>query len=426
MSDKKTADKAVLAAEVISPFAAKLGAFTELMPNPDDLLQDTGQTFEIYKKMKLDARISSLLDIRKADILNYPFYLTPGDDTPQAKEITDFAAKTIKALNLYQEMKELLSALDFGFSLSEVIWQLQEGIWKPVAMKNRKAERFMFRPDGTPVLLVQGQKKILNEPYKYIVHRHNSEAENPYGNSVLKQCYWPWMFKKAGWRFWLTAAEKFGVPTVLALFETDDEEKARERAKMLAEMLSGIQSDAAVAIANVKEVDTLEVKGDLSSFKTLIEACDVQISYAVTGQSLASGEGQYGTRAQAEVHENMKKTLTAGDAKQLAYTLNKTLIAWMVELNFGTDAPKPSLEFDIDDYASWDIVKDAIDRGVPVSQSALYAKYNIPKPANDKDIFIISPEFRKQGSAAEQHSSSAAELSDNGFFLRTRRKSLNI
>ena len=302
MSDnnKKTADKAVLAAEVISPLAAKLAAFTEFMPNPDDLLSDTGQTLEIYEKMKLDARISSLLDIRKADILNYPYYLVPGDDNPQAQKITDFVGKTIKALNLYQEMKELLSALDFGFSLSEVIWSLQD-TWKPVALKNRKAERFMFKPDGTPVLLNQSQKTVLDEHYKYIVHRHNSGAENPYGNSVLKQCYWPWVFKKAGWRFWLTAAEKFGVPTVLALFETDDEDKARERAKMLAEMLSGIQSDAAVALANVKEVDTLEVKGDLTSFKTLIEACDAQISYAITGQSLASSEGQYGTRSQAEV-----------------------------------------------------------------------------------------------------------------------------
>jgi phage gp29-like protein len=417
--DKK--DKAVLAAEVISPFAAKLGAFTEYMPNPDELLQDIGQTLEIYEKMKLDARISSLLDIRKADVLNYPYYLVPGDDTPQAQEISDFAGKTIKALNLYQEMKEFLSALDLGFSLSEVIWSLQDGKWRPVALKNRKAERFMFQPDGTPVLLNQGQKTPLDEPYKYIVHTHNSGAENPYGNAVLKQCYWPWIFKKAGWRFWLTAAEKFGVPTVLALFETDDEDKARERAKMLAEMLSGIQSDAAVALANVKEVTTLEVKGDLSSFKTLIEACDVQISYAITGQSLASGEGQYGTRAQAEVHEGQLDSLTGGDAKQLAYTLNKTLIAWIVELNYGPDAPKPILEFDTDDYASWEIVKDAIDRGVPISQSALYTKYNIPKPANDKDIFIISPDFRKADSSNSSNSSSSLNMSD-GFFLRTRRR----
>lgn len=418
--ENKAIDKHVLVGEVISPFAAKLGAFIDYMPNPDELLEETGQQLEVYRKMLLDARIFSLLDMRKTEVLNYPYYLMPGDDSPKARKIKDFTAQMIKNLNLYQEMKELLSALDFGFAVSEVVWSVQnDGKWSVVALKNRKAERFQFRPDGTPVVVDGWQKRPLEEPYKYIVHRHNAGAENPYGSSVLKAAYWPWIFKKAGWRFWLTAAEKFGVPTVLALFDTDDEEKARERAKMLAEMLSGIQSDAAVALANVKEVTTLEVKGDLSFFKVLIDACDVQISYAITGQSLATGEGHYGTRAQAEIHEHRQKTLTAGDAKMLAYTLNKTLIAWIVELNFGLNVPKPTLEFDTDDYASWEIVKDAIDRGIPISRNALYTKYNIPRPGDDNDVFIISPEFKKSVRAT-------AELSDNSFFLPTKRKPLLI
>ncbi|MBI4691709.1 MAG: DUF935 family protein [Nitrospirae bacterium] len=396
--DKK--DKAILAAEVISPIAARLGAFLEFMPNPDELLQTTGKTLAIYEEMKMDPRISSLLDIRKSEVLNYPYYIAPGDNTPFAQEIAAFAGNILKQLDLSQELKELLSAYESGYALSEVIWfdpATKNGKWIPQALRNRKPERFMFKPDGTPVLINQSEKKVLSEDYKYIVHRHNAGAENPYGTSVLKAAYWPWIFKKAGWRFWLTAAEKFGVPTVIAIFETDDEDKARERAKMLAEALAGIQSDAAVALANVKQVDTLEVKGDLGAFKTLIDACDTQISYAIAGQSLASGEAQYGTRAQAEVHERRGQSLTAGDAKQLAYTLNKTLIAWIVELNYGADAPKSILEFDTNDYASWEMMVDALDRGIPVSANALYIKYNIPKPADDKDVFIISPEFRKTG-----------------------------
>ncbi|MBI3584208.1 MAG: DUF935 family protein [Nitrospinae bacterium] len=411
-------DRAILTAEVISPFLAKLDRFLDFMPNPDELLKDTGESLEIYQKMLLDARIFSLLEIRKSEVLNFPFYVLPGGETPRDKEIANFVSKTIKSLNLYQELKELLSALEFGFSLSEVVWELRNGKWIPLSLKSRKNERFNFKTDGTPILITPSGRQELKEPYKFIVHRHNPQAENPYGNSVLKQCYWPWMFKKAGWRFWLTAAEKFGVPTVLVIFETDDEQKAKERAKNLAESLSGIQSDAAVALANVKEVTTLEIKGDLSAFKVLIEACDTQISYGITGQSLATAESKYGTRAQGQVHENILRSITVGDARQINYTLNKTLIAWITELNFGSDVPKPILEYDLDEYASWEIVKDAIDRGVEVSKSALYTKYNIPKPADDKDVFVLSSDFIKGGS--RQPPAANLNMSD-GFFLPIRR-----
>jgi len=386
-------DKAIMVSEVVSPFAYQMGQFLTYMPNPDFLLYETGHTMHIYREMMIDARIKSLVEIRINEILDYPFYLLPGDNTPEAQRIADDVGNIfIRRLNIYQELKEILSALKFGFSFSEVIWQINEqGRYIPQALKARRQERFGFKPDGTPVLLDYGMAE-LSEPYKFIVHRHDSDAENPYGTSVLQACYWPWIFKKAGWRFWLTASEKFGVPTVLALFDTDDEEKARERARMLAEMLSGIQNDAAVALANVKEVTTLEVKGDLSAFDKLITACDTQFAYAVAGQSLASNEAKFGTQALGKVQETKGKKITSGDARLLAYTLSNTIIAWMTELNFGTAAPKPYLEFDLEEYASWEIVKDAMNMGLPVSKRSLYTRYNVPKPVDDADAFIaVSP-----------------------------------
>ncbi len=418
-------EKKILVSEVVSPYAWQLGQFLLYMPNPDEMLTETEQNIRIYREMLLDARLSSLLDIRKAEALNYPSYVQPGNDTPKAKEIAAFVSDILQSMNLYQELKELLSCLDYGYAFAEVVWKdpaTQGGKWIPDSIMNRRPERFGMRPDGTPVLIEVGIIPLM-DPYKYIVHRHNVMAENPYGSSVLKACYWPWIFKKAGWRFWLTAAEKFGVPTVLALFDTEDEEKARERSKMLAEMLSGIKNDAAVALSNVKEVTTLEVKGDLTAFKTLIDACDQQISYAITGQSLASGEGLHGTRAQALVHKQVLKLLTSSDAKQLAKTLSNTLLAWITELNFGTGAPKPMLTYDLDDYASWEIISEALDRGVPVSRSAMYTKYNIPEPTDEKDSFTIPEAFRKTATPITsdgQESTGSTTLSD-GFFLRTRK-----
>ena len=380
-----------LTQEIISPFASYFKQFLSYMPNPDLLLETTNETLEIYRVMLLDARISSLLELRKSLVLGANIEVKPLDDSARSKKIAGFVKECLDELNLYTELKELLSALEFGFSVSEVVWELDGGEWRPKALYSRRQERFAFKPDGTLVLVNDPLKplSVLNEPYKFIVHRHSPEAENPYGSSILKQCYWPWMFKKAGFRFWLTAAEKFGVPTVLAIFETDNEEEAQKRAYELASSLSNIQSDAAIALANVKEVETLEAKGDLADFKVLIETCNNEISYAITGQTLATAESKYGTRSQAEVHEEILEKFARADAKELAWTLNKTLIDWIVRLNFGEDSPV-RVEFVFDDTAGWDVVRDAIDRGLEVSRSALYERFGIPKPKSAEDAFSYS------------------------------------
>lgn len=347
-------DKVILSSEVASPYG-KIFRFVEYMPNPDELLRDRGETIGLYKKMLLDARIYSLIELRKSLALDRNYTIICDDN-----KIVNFLYSVLSEINIGKTFKDILSALEFGFSVSEIIWDIDNGKYIPVEIKLRDPERFSFDYRGNLYAVVDGARKRLDEDLKFIIHRH-SGLESPYGSSILKQCYWPWMFKNAGFRFWMVTAEKYGVPTVIALFESDDEQKARERAQELAEALSGIQGDAAVALGNVKEVNTLEVKGNLESFKTLIEACDNQFAYAITGQSLASAEGTYGTRAQAEVHERMFQAIASRDVIALGYTLTNTLIKWLIELNFGVNAPKAAMVFDTDEYAEWSIVKEAIE-----------------------------------------------------------------
>lgn len=380
MADKNI-DRAILSQEVTSPYA-RIFRFVDYMPNPDELLRDRGETIELYKRMLLDARIYSLIELRKSIACDRGYTIVCDD-----KNIVDFLYGVLSSINIRKTLKDIMSTLEFGFSVSEIIWRIDGGTYIPNDIKLRDPERFSFDYNGNLYVIQDGIRKRCDEPYKFIIHRHEY-IESPYGSSILKQCYWPWMFKNAGFRFWMITAEKFGVPTVIAIFESDDEEKARQRAKELAEALSGIQSDAAIALGNVKEINTLEIKGNIDSFKVLIDACDNQFSYAITGQNLASAEGKYGTRAQAEIHEKMLQSVAAKDAIDLGHTLTNQLIKYIVTLNFGTDAPGASIVFDTDEYAEWTVVKDAIQVGVPVSKRLLYTEYNIPEPDNDEDSFI--------------------------------------
>ena len=407
--------------------------FLGYMPNPDIFFEQTGETIEVYNRMLMDDEIGSSLDLRKRMLLSYPYAvsLPAGENGNAALRVQQFVKEALSQMNLTKTIEQMLTALEFGYSVNELIWDNpkdNDGKWLIKEAMLIKPERFGFDPYGRLILL--SLNKRLDERYKLIVHRHGITAENPYGLSALRRCYWPWTFKRAGWKFWLIAAEKFGVPTIVAMFDAQDEEEAKRRAKDLAEMLSTIQTDAALAVANVNDIKTIESAKGIEGFKTLIEMCNRSISKAITGQTLASIEGQYGTRAQADVHERMLREIVRSDARAVSDTINKTLIPWLAELNFGKGygALLPRFEFDLSDETPWERIKDAIDRGIPLSKGALYAKYGLPEPEDDEDVFIVSPKEQQRLQPDDEGSGGGAkEMADDFFGQAPRQRAyLNI
>jgi len=391
-----------LTTEITSNYAY-FEQFLTYLPDPaDTILDDPEGAYEVFRKMLLDPHINAKLQQLKDEVLSKEFDIVPADESSKAQEIADFVKKAIyENLNIEQDFAELLSAIEYGFSVSEVIWKQEGGFWLPDSLKARKQEKFRFNTKGELLYYdpIEGWKR-LDTNYKFIIHRHNPQVENPYGFSVLLACYWPWMFKKAGWKFWLKVAEKFGVPTVLALIKGEGmtEDQKAETANFIAEALLNIQEDAAVALVDVEKVETLESKGSAEDFARLIELCNAEISKAITGEILTADKGNTGSYALAKVHSETLKRRGRKVAKALANTLNRTLIRWIVELNYGKDLLHltPKLQFDFTEIPEWEQVKDAIDRGVPVSKEALYSMYNLPKPVNEEDVFI-SPKLSASG-----------------------------
>ena len=391
-----------LTTEITSNYAY-FEQFLQYLPDPaDTILDDPEGAYEVFRKMMLDPHINAKIQQLKDEVLSKEFHIVPADESQKAKEIADFVKRAIyENLHLEQDFAELLTAIEFGFSVSEVIWKQEGGYWLPDSLKARKQEKFRFNTKGELLYYdpVEGWKE-LDTTYKFIVHRHNPQVENPYGTSVLLSCYWSWMFKKAGWKFWLKVAEKFGVPTVLALLKGEGlpENQIEEAANYVAEALLNIQEDAAVALVGVDEVKTLESKGSAEDFAHIINLCNAEISKAITGEILTADKGNTGSYALAKVHAETLKRRGRKVAKALANTLNRTLIRWIVELNYGKDLLHltPQLRFDFTELPEWEQVKDAIDRGIPISKEALYSVYNLPKPASEEDVFV-SPKLAAQG-----------------------------
>jgi phage gp29-like protein len=401
---KPVPNKTVLTARVIKTDDL-MGSFMGYMPNPDEVLRDTGEALGVYREMKTDPRVKSLLSVAKGAILNYPVRLERADASDR---VMDLCARAADRMPFYELEKRLLSGIDYGFAAVELVWENVEGWWLPSDVVLRKPERFSFDAEGRLKYRHNGEMlDLYGQEYKWLVWRFDKDAENPYGTSALKACYWPWKFKKAGAEFWLMATERFSVPSILALFESQEgEDKTRARAVALSELLTQVSPGSGAALANVKEIKTLEASGALSEFRALMDWCDTQIAYGIVQQSLAVQEAENGTRAQAEVHQSTFLSTAKNVCREIESVL-QDVVDWVVELNFGTDEAKPRVEFDLADYASWEEVRDAIDRNVPVSRSALYERYGLPEPADEDDSFV-----KPEGSAGGFGLSDKAAPSD--------------
>lgn len=360
-------------------------SFMNYMPNPDDVASGTWDSYGTYRKMRTDPRVKSLLTKLKTAALNFPAHIVRG----QADErVYEFVSNSALFKNLYKKQKRMLSALDYGFSVSEVVWSESGGVYTPENIITRRPERFYFDSDWNLYVINNRDKSRLNQAYKWLIYQHDPDDENPYGTSMLRCVYWPWMFKQAGYDFWLQATEKFAVKSLVALFESDgDEKKVSERAFSLAQMLMGIESGSAAAVGNVQSLQEIGMQGDLAAFRELVEACDIQISYGLTGQSIATSATNGGSLALGEVQAG----LLYEDCKGIALELQNVIqhvIDWTVELNYGAGTPAPQYVCDVERRASFEELMQAVDRNIPVSLSALYSHYGLPEPIDEHDAFI--------------------------------------
>lgn len=343
----------------------------------------------IFEEMRDDARVDSLVVDRKNKVLQ--MY---GSFSESRNKLVGEACENLLTFNTFYKLNNiLLNAVPYGIAACEVVWEFRGGWYVPTDFVSIPRTALSFpqhidREWGTPVLTAQNI--VLGNKRKFIIHRNDDGELNQWGRPALRSAYAFWKFKQLGVKFWAMAAELCGVPSILAIFETKSEEEARKRAKNLTEALQIWESGSSGAFGNVKDIKV--VSSQINDFDKIVVLCDTEIAYAITGQALTTNTAQYGTHAQGQEHVQTYDNLVKGDAYKLQQS-DQRLVDAFVELNFPGELA-PRYDIDSTDFAPWEVIRDAIDRGVPVSLKALYNKIHLPEPVDEKDAFIkAQPSF---------------------------------
>ena len=204
------------------------------MANPDTLASRKG--LRIYEEMRNDDQVKAALALKKLAVTSSGWLLEPADQgdeaeglTGDAQEVADFAEYALSTMDASVEeaLLQVLSALDFGFSVSEVIFRpvAEAGPFKgKIGLRNvktRSPHDFWFEVDPFDNLLENGIRQFERRYplWKFLVYSHQKEFGNWYGRSDLREAYRCYaedteVLTQVGWKFVGGVTEKDFVATL--------------------------------------------------------------------------------------------------------------------------------------------------------------------------------------------------------------------
>jgi phage gp29-like protein len=170
--------------------------------------------------------------------------------------------------------------------------------------------------------------------------RYNASYYNPYGEAVLSRCFWPAVFKKGGFKYFVIFVEKFGMPFILGKHRRGEDQKEIDK---LADMLENMVQDAIAVIPEDAAIEIKQSPFTASSeglYTGLINYCKFEISKAILGHS-ASSDSTPGKLGNEQTANEVRADIVDADKRMVVKTIN-TLIRWVVDVKFGEQSDYPT------------------------------------------------------------------------------------
>jgi phage gp29-like protein len=312
--------------------------------NIDEIIRMKGG-FTEYKRMKNDDAVKAALSFKKILVYGRAYDLDPASDDEKDKDVADFVTWAFKRAKLKRIVKEMLTALDYGFSVGEIIWEYALYKGKPCitlkTVKFRDPETIEFNLDrhGNIANVIQIDTQFnaneINIPYSKVLHyAHQGELGNVYGVSDLRSIYKNWWAKKFLVNFWNVYLERLGSPTLLMKYPKGASSKLQQTLK---EILSDLGNRAELLVPEGVAVDVLEsTRAGQATYNEALIYHDGAIAKGILVPALL-GFGDKQTRGADSQSRLQLRTLfkvTDEIGQECSEIIQEKIIKYMVDLNY--------------------------------------------------------------------------------------------
>ncbi|GAB4287268.1 MAG: hypothetical protein Kow0098_03530 [Ignavibacteriaceae bacterium] len=381
-------------------------AIFQTLPDPDILLQKSGNWIETFNKMMNDPHIFSEFEKRKALTLSLDFKVIKRSASEKQTQIIEdfinsndhelfselkFNERDEEDANIYDLIDVGLDAVPHGMQPVEVVWEQIGTMFLPVKLIDRPRRWFHFDADNN-LRFKSKASPIKGEPVaqkKVLIFRNKPRYDNPYGQRVLSRCFWPWMFKHTTEKWKIQFLEKFA--TVWAIGKLPRGKENKDYDNMYDSLVNLINS----AIGIIPDDGSVELhepagKGQTSNiFDGNIKLYNEEMSKAILTVTSLTGSESKGSYASDEVRERMLRALVAGDKKIILKQTDR-LFEWIFEINGWGSAPVSDLVEPVDYMKRAELDTKLKGLGVNLSRSYFINKYAL----TEDDFENSSPESK--------------------------------
>ena len=199
-----------------------VGANNMQVYNPSGLVGQKGLT--IFNRMRKDDQVKAALTFKKNTTIATGYSIDSPEGRPDDWEPTEFVRQVLDNLEgtFSSRLLEIMSALDFGYSITEKVWAQDGSYLYYEALRTRAPHYFRFVADDVGNLLgvTQDYAKVKSTlpKSKFIIYSFNKEFDNWYGESDLEAAYRPWWAKENAYLWLSMFLERFGVPPVFLMY----------------------------------------------------------------------------------------------------------------------------------------------------------------------------------------------------------------
>lgn len=320
-----------------------------------------------------DAHLYAELGKRRGSITALSWSIEePDKATPEEEKLTEQVRDWVGMITAHIDgvdggMELLLQAMTGavlpGYAPIELVWQLQADStgrqvrvpdctlqpqrWFTTSGDRRRlvlrSETQMLKPKhpGEPAVLGEELR-----PLAWLMHVH--PARNGYlaRQSLARVLFWPYLFKNYAVRDLAEFLEIYGLPLRVGKYPAgagDAEKLALLRA------VTEIGHNAAGIIPQGMALEfEAAAAGTEVPFAAMWDKMDAAESKAILGQTLTASEGQHGTQALGNVHNDVRMDIRDADARCYERSFNAQIIAPLVALNVPGANPRrlPKLSLD--------------------------------------------------------------------------------
>lgn len=313
------------------------------------------EALRVWDEMRRsDATVRAALTAVKLLIKAAEWHVQPATDDEADKAIAEHVDYNLfTVLNWQQVLDDILTHLDFGFSVHEEVYgpALVGGRLRVVLTKfayRKQTSIYSWQmSDGQP-----GVHQITLDGGKYDIPRnklaifsHQKEGDNPEGISILRAAYQHWYYKRTLYQIDAIGHERQALGVVKIKYPTtaaNKDGKERESARQAARQLRA-NEEAFIEEPQGWDINFMDMKAStLKDVKPSIDHHDRQISKNVLAQFLEIGaSGGSGTRSTSEDHSRLFELACQAVAQNIADAFNEQVVKTLVDLNYNvSEYPK--------------------------------------------------------------------------------------